>query len=77
METINICCRGCDNPLAQYTNLWTQIGKSYFSPIIDPLEGPVIESHGPLRFGEKGTLVEGWYERSSVFPVDAPSDSWC
>jgi hypothetical protein len=62
METINICCKSCDNLIAEFTNLWTQIGKSYFSPIIDPPHAPNIVSHGPVRSGEKGTLVEGWYE---------------
>lgn len=60
MRTVTFACRGCDSPIGDFTNLWTQIGKSYFSPIIDPQRSPDIRSHGPLRAGEKGTLVEGW-----------------
>jgi hypothetical protein len=62
METIRICCKSCDSSIGEFTNLWTQVGKSYFSPIVDPPHAPEIESAGPARAGEKETLVEGWYE---------------
>jgi hypothetical protein len=61
MEIITFTCKGCGSSIGNLTNLWTQIGKSYFSPIVDPHHGPDINPHGPLRSGEKGTLVEGWY----------------
>jgi hypothetical protein len=60
MEIISFICTGCDVSVGEFANLWTQIGKSYFSPIVDPEHSPAIKSHGPLRSGEKGTLVEGW-----------------
>ncbi|OIW35589.1 hypothetical protein CONLIGDRAFT_63525 [Coniochaeta ligniaria NRRL 30616] len=59
METVTFTCKTCDSSIGEFANLWTQIGKSYFSPIVDPQRGPDIRSHGPLRSGEKGTLVEG------------------
>lgn len=62
MEIITFTCKACGSSIGDFTNLWTQIGKSYFSPIVDPQHGPDIKPHGPVRSGEKGTLVEGWYD---------------
>jgi len=43
-------------------NLWTQIGKNYYSPLVasdDELQA--ITSNGLSRSGEAGTIVGGWY----------------
>lgn len=60
MEIVSFTCKECDDRIGEFANLWTQVGKSYFSPIVDAEHAPEIESHGPHRSGEKGTLVEGW-----------------
>ncbi|KAB5530292.1 hypothetical protein GE09DRAFT_387008 [Coniochaeta sp. 2T2.1] len=59
MEIITFNCKSCGGSIGDFANLWIQIGKSYFSPIVDPHHAPDIKPHGPLRAGEKGTLVEG------------------
>lgn len=61
MEIVTFTCKGCDVSIDDFANLLTQVGKSYFSPIVDPEHGPAIMSQGPLRAGKKGTLVERWY----------------
>lgn len=61
MEVIKCTCKDCGATVSECANLWTQIGKTYFSPIVEPRDGFAIESHGPVRLGESGTLVEAWY----------------
>jgi hypothetical protein len=60
MEVISCICKSCDIVIGNFTNLWTQIGTSYYSPVIDAESSLGIESHGGVRGGEGGTLVEGW-----------------
>jgi hypothetical protein len=60
MEIISCICKGCDVVIGDFTNLWTQIGTSYYSPVVDAESNLGIESHGRARWGEQGTLVEGW-----------------
>lgn len=61
METVDCNCARCGAKLGRFTNLWTQIGKSYFSPAVTSQEDPWVMSQGVTRIGEKGTLVDGWY----------------
>ena len=53
-------CRKCSATIGLFVNLWTQIGKSYFSPLIDPEDELAVRSEGAVRIGEQGTLVEEW-----------------
>ncbi|KAK4103137.1 hypothetical protein N658DRAFT_422231 [Parathielavia hyrcaniae] len=59
METVFCECKKCDAPIGRFFNLWTQIGKSYFSPVVEPEDDLAIQFHGAFRIGEHGTLVEG------------------
>lgn len=60
MDTIVCRCKKCGSEVGEFINLWTQVGKSYVSPVIEPDEGPAILSRGAVRVGERGTLVEEW-----------------
>jgi hypothetical protein len=60
METVFYECKKCDAPVGRFVNLWTQIGKSYFSPVVEPEDDLAVQSHGAVRIGERGTLVEEW-----------------
>ena len=60
MESVYCNCNQCNATIGLFVNLWTQIGKSYFSPIIDPDDSPAVVAQGSSRMGEKGTLVEEW-----------------
>ncbi len=60
METVFCECKKCDSAIGRFANLWTQIGKSYFSPVVEPEDELAIQSHGTVRIGERGTLVEEW-----------------
>jgi len=62
MDTILCSCKNCDSEIGEFANLWTQVGKSYVSPVIEPDEGPAVLCHGVVRVGERGTLVEEWYD---------------
>ncbi|KAK1757724.1 hypothetical protein QBC47DRAFT_164319 [Echria macrotheca] len=58
MELVYCNCKKCESTIGLFVNLWTRIGKSYYSPIVDA-EGPLIRPDGEVRAGETGTLVEG------------------
>ncbi|KAK0733596.1 hypothetical protein B0T26DRAFT_669994 [Lasiosphaeria miniovina] len=58
METVLCSCKKCDAALGDFVNLWTQVGKSYFSPIVEPDYDIAVQSDGAVREGERGTLVE-------------------
>lgn len=47
-------------------NFWTQIGKSYVTPIVAPDESRAIITKGPTRVGDENTLVSGWYAPPEV-----------
>ena len=61
METLIGKCSQCDSELGRFINLWTQIGKSYVTPIVAPDERDTITTKGPTRVGDENTLVSGWY----------------
>ncbi|AEO65401.1 uncharacterized protein THITE_56406, partial [Thermothielavioides terrestris NRRL 8126] len=58
METAFCECRKCDAPIGRFANLWTQIGKSYFSPVVEPEDDLAVQCQGSVRVGEPDTLVE-------------------
>ncbi|KAK1827208.1 hypothetical protein QBC39DRAFT_267529 [Podospora conica] len=58
MESVYCNCKQCSATIGLFVNLWTQIGKSYFSPVIAPDDSPAVLREGASRMGEKGTLVE-------------------
>jgi len=60
MELVYCNCKNCNATVGLFLNLWTQIGKSYFSPIIDPDGELAITYSGAIRVGERGTLVAEW-----------------
>lgn len=60
METVFCECKKCGAPIGRFANLWTQIGKSYLSPAVEPEDALAARSHGEIRVGEQGTLVEEW-----------------
>ncbi|OHE93621.1 hypothetical protein CORC01_11120 [Colletotrichum orchidophilum] len=59
MEVIQCKCTSCQTKLANFFNLWTQIGKSYFSPLIDAQGTTQMVAKEPTRIGEAETLVAG------------------
>ncbi|KAK0628518.1 hypothetical protein B0T17DRAFT_471715, partial [Bombardia bombarda] len=58
METVLCKCRECDANIGQFVNLWSQIGKTYFSPVVESDDELAVLSQGDVRVGERGTLVE-------------------
>lgn len=61
MERIVCQCKKCGARLGEFVNLWTRIGKAYFSPVVSgPRDTWNLESHGEEREGEQSTLVEKW-----------------
>ncbi len=65
METVFCECKKCGAPVGRFVNLWTQIGKSYFSPVVEPEDDLAVRCQGAARIGERGTLVEEWSAPSS------------
>lgn len=65
MESVYCNCRKCDSTVGLFVNLWTRIGKSYFSPVVDPGNDVAVRPEGAIRVGEPGTLVDEWYVFSS------------
>lgn len=63
METLRCQCASCDSDLADFVNLWVQIGKGYCSPVIEA-DIVKLDAKGPQRDGESGTLVADWYSPS-------------
>ncbi|KAJ9130241.1 hypothetical protein NKR23_g12282 [Pleurostoma richardsiae] len=57
MERIRCCCKHCGFNLGELLNTWTQIGKSYYSPVLDPHVPLKVLVHGEVRTGDKQTLV--------------------
>ncbi|KAJ2972999.1 hypothetical protein NUW58_g9052 [Xylaria curta] len=60
METVSTYCSQCGHHLGTHLNLWTQIGKSYISPVIRSADDLDISPDGAVRQGEKGTIVDSW-----------------
>ena len=62
METVDCNCKKCGTTIGHFINLWTQVGKRYFSPIVNPDsdDSLALRSEGGIRVGEAGTLVEEW-----------------
>lgn len=60
MEIIQCKCASCQAILATFFNLWTQIGKSYFSPTIEAQGNTQMIAKEPTRIGEAGYLVAEW-----------------
>lgn len=60
METIFCECKKCDAAIGRFANLWTQIGKSYFSPVIEPEDDLAVQYLDTVRIGEQDTLVAEW-----------------
>ncbi|KAI2636136.1 hypothetical protein GGS21DRAFT_543051 [Xylaria nigripes] len=60
MESVVAYCSQCDHCLASLLNIWTQIGKSYVSPIIQGEDVFDIKPEGAIRQGENGTIVDSW-----------------
>ncbi|KAI0136658.1 hypothetical protein BJ170DRAFT_23540 [Xylariales sp. AK1849] len=58
MERIFANCKKCNGELGSFVNLWTQIGKSYISPIVKADGSLNIIWTGPVRLGETQTLVD-------------------
>ncbi|KAH8885127.1 hypothetical protein GQ53DRAFT_845706 [Thozetella sp. PMI_491] len=59
METVACNCAGCGHLVGRFLNLWNQIGKTYFSPVVDGERTPSMVPKGAIRTGSQGTLVEG------------------
>ncbi|RYC60624.1 hypothetical protein CHU98_g5577 [Xylaria longipes] len=60
METVTTCCSQCEHRLGSLVNLWTQIGKRYISPVVQPAHALGISPEGIVRQGEIGTIVDSW-----------------
>lgn len=67
MEKLIGKCSQCSTELGRFVNLWTQIGKSYVTPIVTPDESRTIITKGPTRVGDENTLVSGWYAPPKTF----------
>ncbi|KAH7359382.1 hypothetical protein B0T11DRAFT_114747 [Plectosphaerella cucumerina] len=57
MERVLCQCAACDAKVGLYTNLWLQIGKGYYSPVLDDEAEAAHVVKGSQRDGEEGTLV--------------------
>ncbi|KUI67417.1 hypothetical protein VM1G_02778 [Cytospora mali] len=75
MERIRCNCKQCGSKLGEFVNLWTQVGKSYCTPVVQPFEPLNIQHDGEARLGDSQTLVDGCssdqvlFRFSSVEPV--------
>ncbi|KAK4240616.1 hypothetical protein C8A03DRAFT_13060 [Achaetomium macrosporum] len=58
METVFCECKKCGAPIGRFANLWTQIGKSFFSPVLEPEDDLAIQPQGTVRVGKRGALLE-------------------
>ncbi|TPX08776.1 uncharacterized protein E0L32_009716 [Thyridium curvatum] len=58
MDLVYCRCKSCGGRLGDFINLWTQIGKSYFAPLVEPRAELNVKLQGNVRVGEKNTLVE-------------------
>ncbi|KAI1075803.1 hypothetical protein F5B20DRAFT_373895 [Whalleya microplaca] len=58
MQQVACACMKCKRHLGELLNLWTQIGKSYISPIVPSETGLRITPSGSARLGDKQTLVD-------------------
>jgi hypothetical protein len=70
MERIGCNCKTCGARVGIFVNLWMQVGRSYFSPILDPQSDLSVIGQGDVRVGEQQTLVADWY-----VPTDASAGS--
>ena len=59
MDTLECTCSACGNVIGQFINLWVQIGKTYYSPVVQGYEPPALVPSGVVRQGSSGTLIEG------------------
>lgn len=60
MEPVRCHCKTCGSTIGDFANLWTQIGRNYFSPVVDLCANLNVSPQNMARAGEKHTLVEGW-----------------
>lgn len=60
MESVYCNCKQCDATIGLFINLWTRVGKSYYSPIVDTSGDLAVRPDGDIREGEAGTLVAEW-----------------
>lgn len=67
MEKLIGKCSQCSSELGRFINLWTQIGKSYVTPVVAPEDIRAIATKGPTRVGDENTLVSGWYPSAPAF----------
>jgi hypothetical protein len=63
MDLVTCKCSACDAKLdLNIANRWTRIGKNYLTPDAEPVTRDLpISTSGDILFGEKGTLIAGWY----------------
>ncbi|KAI1504355.1 hypothetical protein F5X99DRAFT_36806 [Biscogniauxia marginata] len=59
MEQVFCSCIKCNQRLSQFLNLWTKIGKSYISPIVQAEVPLNVVASGEVRLGEAQTVVVG------------------
>ena len=60
MEQVTCSCTKCGRDLGEFANIWTQIGKSYVSPVGGDDGNAKVENRGSVRVGDKETLVGDW-----------------
>ncbi|KAI1176669.1 hypothetical protein F4777DRAFT_587754 [Nemania sp. FL0916] len=58
MEAVVIYCKRCDHRLGTTLNSWTQIGKSFISPVLRARDPWGIALDGVIRHGESGTIID-------------------
>lgn len=63
MDLVTCKCSACDAKLGlNIANRWTRIGKNYLTPDAEPETRHLpISTTGDILFGEKDTLIAGWY----------------
>ncbi|KAL5615597.1 hypothetical protein BROUX41_005636 [Berkeleyomyces rouxiae] len=57
-KTLTASCKGCKFVIGVFSNSWTQVGKSYYTPCEAP-QNIQVQDKGMARRGEPETLVEG------------------
>jgi hypothetical protein len=75
MERVLCQCAACDAKVGIYTNLWLQIGKGYYCPVLNDEAEAAHVVKGSQRDGEEGTLVAEWHVFLDCTALIVPSDT--
>ncbi|KAK5624490.1 hypothetical protein RRF57_000206 [Xylaria bambusicola] len=58
MDCVLIRCNKCHHHMGVLTNLWSQIGKNYISPVVYVHDALDVTPDGAVKHGAKGTIID-------------------